>query len=184
MTLNEVEIFIFPIFQAEHFYIICFNIKSKRIDIIDNSKAKDELPIEAKYEHIPNTLTAYLAKFLETEGLNTKAEIVANSSTNRPKMAWRDDTNPADCAIYTMRHMETYFRQPPKQWTAGISTGDRHKKIQLLRAKYCAKILCDDWNVVGKQNLSTSAAFCKEKKIKAGELEVDDILSNSSNRQD
>ncbi|KAL3651732.1 hypothetical protein CASFOL_004734 [Castilleja foliolosa] len=184
MTLNEVEIFIFPIFQAEHFYIICFNIKSKRIDIIDNSKAKDELPIEAKYEHIPNTLTAYLAKFLETEGLNTKAEIVANSSTNRPKMAWRDDTNPADCAIYTMRHMEIYFGQPPKQWTAGISTGDRHKKIQLLRAKYCAKILCDDWNVVGKQNLSTSAAFCKEKKIKAGELEVDDILSNSSNRQD
>ncbi|KAL3618729.1 hypothetical protein CASFOL_037391 [Castilleja foliolosa] len=34
------------------------------------------------------------------------------------------------------------------------------------------------------QSVSNSAAFCKANKIKAGELGIDDILSNSRNRED
>ncbi|KAL3652039.1 hypothetical protein CASFOL_001720 [Castilleja foliolosa] len=157
------------------------DIVSMRIDIIDSSTGKEDLPIEAKYEHLPNTLAAYLVNYLEKEGQKTKADRVANSRTFRPPMAWRDDTNPVDCTIYTMRHMETYFGQPPRQWTAGLSNGDRRKQIQFFRAKYCAAIVCDDANTKGKDNLSNSMKYCKQKKIKAVELGLDDVLSNSLN---
>ncbi|KAL3633265.1 hypothetical protein CASFOL_022792 [Castilleja foliolosa] len=143
----------------------------------------EDLSFEAKYEHLPRTLTAYLVKYLEKEGQKTKADRVANSLTFRPPMAWRDDTNQVDSAIYTMRHMETYFGQPPKQWTADFSNSDRRKQIQLFRARYCAAILCDVANTKGKDNLSNATKYCKQKKIKLAQLGVDDVLSNSLNRE-
>ncbi|KAL3622064.1 hypothetical protein CASFOL_034260 [Castilleja foliolosa] len=182
MKLGEVDIFIFPIVQAGHFYIICFDVKGLRIDIIDNSTEKEDLPLEAKYGDIPRTLTTYLVKYLEKEGQKTKADRVANSLTFRPPMEWRDDKNQVDSAIYTMRHMETYFGQHLKQWTADFSNSDRGKQIQLFRARYCAAILCDVANTKGKENLSNATKYCKQKKIKLAKLGVDEVLSNSLNR--
>ncbi|KAL3613680.1 hypothetical protein CASFOL_041754 [Castilleja foliolosa] len=152
-----------------------------RIDIIDNSTEKEDLPFEEKYGHLPRTLTAYLGNYLEKEGQKTKADRVANSLTFRPPMEWRDDTNQVDSAIYTMRHMETYFGEPLKEWTDDFS--NRDKQIQLFRARYCAAILCDVANKKAKDNLSNATKYCKQKKIKLAQLGVDVVLSNSLNRE-
>ncbi|KAL3646314.1 hypothetical protein CASFOL_011494 [Castilleja foliolosa] len=52
---------------------------------------------------------------------------------------------------YTLGSLvETYFGQPPKQWTSGIHKGDSHNQMKLFMSK--------------------AAKFCKMKKVKAVKL--------------
>ncbi|KAL3619549.1 hypothetical protein CASFOL_036610 [Castilleja foliolosa] len=46
---EEIDLFIFPIYQAEHFYIICVNIKGGRVDVVDNSPSMQNVPMRFKY---------------------------------------------------------------------------------------------------------------------------------------
>lgn len=36
-------------------------------------------------------------------------------------MPWQDIQNVTDCAVYTLKHMETYKNQDPKSWKIGFS---------------------------------------------------------------
>ncbi|MFS7947263.1 putative papain-like cysteine peptidase superfamily [Helianthus anomalus] len=45
MINNYDQVFI-PIIWAKHFYVICFNLQSYKVDILDNSAAKDNLSVE------------------------------------------------------------------------------------------------------------------------------------------
>lgn len=47
--------FMFPIWHAEHYYLITINVKTPRVDIIDNSS---NATIEAKYGNIPRDLVS------------------------------------------------------------------------------------------------------------------------------
>ncbi|CAH9062584.1 unnamed protein product, partial [Cuscuta europaea] len=40
VDLDKIDLFFFPIMQMRHCYVICVNLKRKRIDILDNSSAR------------------------------------------------------------------------------------------------------------------------------------------------
>ncbi|KAL8153636.1 LOW QUALITY PROTEIN: hypothetical protein V2J09_011396 [Rumex salicifolius] len=54
MKPNNIDLYMFPCFNYDHYYVIAFNVKSMRFDIIDNSPDGDE----GEYEHIPMELDA------------------------------------------------------------------------------------------------------------------------------
>ncbi|KAL3641400.1 hypothetical protein CASFOL_016368 [Castilleja foliolosa] len=48
--------FLFPILHSGHFFVISFNVKNFKIEILDNSNAQDDEPTTTKYGTIPSTL--------------------------------------------------------------------------------------------------------------------------------
>ncbi|KAL3630389.1 hypothetical protein CASFOL_023373 [Castilleja foliolosa] len=145
--------FIFPVYQAEHLYIICVNIKGGRVDVVDNSPAMQNLPMRHKYGTVTPMLGNYMVKFLLSIGLKTKAKKLCGSRVYRVDMPWHDDANKIDCAIYAMRHMDRYFGQPHKEWDCGITLGGSSRQLKNFREKYCAAILADELNNLHKHNM-------------------------------
>ncbi|KAL3633452.1 hypothetical protein CASFOL_022214 [Castilleja foliolosa] len=174
----EIDLFIFPIYQADHIYIICVNIKGGRVDIVDNSLSMQNMPLRQKYGTIPAMLAKYLVTFLQNIGQKTKAKKLLESMLYRVEMPWRNDSNKVDCAIYAMRHMECYFGQPPKEWECGITLGCSMRLMKSFRAKYCAAFLAAPQNSLHQHNLTEAAKYCKAKKVKLHQIGVDDVLSN------
>ncbi|CAH9107494.1 unnamed protein product [Cuscuta europaea] len=56
VELDKIDLFFFPIMQMRHYYVICINIKRKRIDILDNSSAR--VSNRDKYEEMPATVVS------------------------------------------------------------------------------------------------------------------------------
>lgn len=40
------------------------------------------------------------------------------------ELNWQDIDNVRDCGVYTLKHMETYNSQDPKDWDAGFNGKD------------------------------------------------------------
>ncbi|KAL3622606.1 hypothetical protein CASFOL_034017 [Castilleja foliolosa] len=174
VDFEKIELFFFPIIQSDHFYVICINMKWKRVEIIDNSDALDNDPIEAKYQHVPATLVELFLKFLVSNGLKHKA---AWKKINyiRLAMPWRDDTNKVDCGVFAMRHMETYMGETVRSWRCGLAK-DKPKMLKYMRVKYCAAILGSDINILRDQVLAASKEYY-ELKSKAEVVGVDELLT-------
>ncbi|KAJ0435663.1 hypothetical protein HanIR_Chr17g0895761 [Helianthus annuus] len=47
--IQDYELVFMPIIWARHFYVICFNLKHSKVDVLDNSVVEDDLSIEKKY---------------------------------------------------------------------------------------------------------------------------------------
>ena len=47
-SINEVDLLFMPIVSSDHIYVICFNMKNPKIEILDNSK----LGANSKYDNI------------------------------------------------------------------------------------------------------------------------------------
>ncbi|KAL3617425.1 hypothetical protein CASFOL_037746 [Castilleja foliolosa] len=175
VDLEKIDLFFFPIIQSDHFYVICMNMKWKRVEIIDNSDALDKHPIEAKYQHVPATLVDSFLKFLVSNGLKHKAAAWKNINYIRLAMPWRDDTNKFDCGVFVMRHMETYMGETVRSWKCGLAN-DKPKMLKYMRVKYCAAILGSDININRDQVLAASKEYY-ELKSKAGVVGVDELLT-------
>jgi len=54
-NIGEIDLFFFPAFHLEHYFLICVNLKRKRIDYIDNSSAAHGKGLQAfvKYDDLP-----------------------------------------------------------------------------------------------------------------------------------
>ncbi|MFS8009166.1 putative Ulp1 protease family catalytic domain, papain-like cysteine peptidase superfamily [Helianthus anomalus] len=55
ITINDYDLIFMPIIWSKHFYIICFNLRSYKVDVLDNSASYDDKSI-VKY------MTSGLAK--------------------------------------------------------------------------------------------------------------------------
>ncbi|KAL3623209.1 hypothetical protein CASFOL_032025 [Castilleja foliolosa] len=84
--MKDIDMLFFPICQSDHFYVICFDLKLKRAEILDNSPALDDEDITTKYSHIPTTLGGMVKTFLESSGINRKAQFLKKLSFDRLKM--------------------------------------------------------------------------------------------------
>ena len=65
---------------------------------------------------------------------------------NRLKMKGRTTSNGADCGVFSMRHMETYYGK--KHWRCNLHTEgpEQESRLRRLRFKYLSKILLSDTN--------------------------------------
>lgn len=61
-------------------------------------------------------------------------------------MRWRTTSNGADCGVFAMRHMETYYGK--KHWRCNLHTEgpEQESRLRRLRFKYLSKILLSDTN--------------------------------------
>ncbi|XP_031106756.1 uncharacterized protein LOC116011343 [Ipomoea triloba] len=105
-TWRGIHIYIFPILQRGHFYMISVDTIAKKVDIIDNSSAAE--PKDRLYGQTPNQLVDMFSTFLDDKLETEIASQIRGLIPKRMQMSWRVPKNQVDSAVFTMRHMESY----------------------------------------------------------------------------
>nr|GMC95618.1 uncharacterized protein LOC109155623 isoform X2 [Ipomoea batatas] len=141
---SDIDLYMFPMLQDGHFYLMSVDIRRNKLDIIDNSTLKPHG--KDKYGDIPENLLLLLSMFLDFVKLDLIAVKLGNIRPKRMQMKWRDSTHSSDSGVYTMRHMESYFGQGVKEWSLGLQKGDR-RPLSELRKRFAHNILMADINV-------------------------------------
>ncbi|KAL3651716.1 hypothetical protein CASFOL_004718 [Castilleja foliolosa] len=147
VRIDGVDMFLFPILHSGHFFVISFNVKNFKVEILDNSTAEDDEPLTTKYGTVPSTL-----------------------------LSWRDGQNFIDCGVFTMRHLETYRGQPLKNYKCGLTAENSEKQLKVLRVKYCAAILSNECNVLKEENVVVARAYYKRRVKDIGIPDIDHLL--------
>ncbi|KAL3649826.1 hypothetical protein CASFOL_006229 [Castilleja foliolosa] len=174
LKVENVDMFFFPICESNHYYIICFDLKLQRSEIIDNSTSGESEPVNVHYSNIPASLGMMVKTFLESEGLGKKVQFLSNLNYDRLKMTWRDDKNEVDCGVYVMRHMETYMGGSLRGWKCGLSKNNS-RQMKALRAKYAATILGSDMNIHRVRVVSDAKKYFAES-VRTDPIGVDQLL--------
>ncbi|KAL3648725.1 hypothetical protein CASFOL_005128 [Castilleja foliolosa] len=169
LNVKAIDMLFFPICQSDHFYVICFDLKLRHAEILDNSPSLEDADITVKYSHIPTTLT-----FLESNGINIKAQFLKKLKFDRLKMHWRDESNRVDCGVYAMRHMETYMGGSLKSWRCGLSKNNQ-RTMKYLRVRYTAALLGSEINT-HRDRVVAEAKKYYTKKIGCKAIGVDQLL--------
>ncbi|MFS8021353.1 putative papain-like cysteine peptidase superfamily [Helianthus anomalus] len=77
--INEYELVFVPIKWEKHFYVVCFNLKHSRVDILDNIVVEDKLSIKDKYDGWVGKLVSILKTlYVETMLLRRHTNIFKN----------------------------------------------------------------------------------------------------------
>lgn len=146
----HVQIF-FPIYYANHFYVICFNLKNIAVEIIDNRIGED---IDSVYDGIPQCLVCnfpYLQCRLDlfyfmlltnrtniiyqqdnlcwyiAEQSPKKSKILRNAPILRLQMKWRTKKRNVDSGVFAMNHMETYMGKGIRNWECKFAVEEVNK---------------------------------------------------------
>ncbi|PWA35250.1 ulp1 protease family, C-terminal catalytic domain-containing protein [Artemisia annua] len=159
-NLLNVDLVFFNILRDSHYYIICFNLKYHKIEIIDNRLSDTEADEGSKISEI-DLISKLYGKLPFVLKNHPKFHIMRFCKPNILKMAWRTRRNESDCGIFVMRHMETYNGKKVEEWNSGFRNEGEGQKGQLktLRRKYAAKILLSDENLHRKKIISESIEF-------------------------
>ncbi|KAL3639563.1 hypothetical protein CASFOL_017470 [Castilleja foliolosa] len=176
VSLDAVDMFLFPILHSGHFYVISFNVKNFKIEILDNSTAEDDEPLTTKYGSVPSTLQAFFSNFLRENNLVQWANSFEKVDIKRLKLPWRDGQNFIDCGVFTMRHLETYKGQTLKNYKSGLTAANIEKQLKVLRVKYCAAILSNECNVLHEENVDVARAYYKRRVKEIGIPDLDHLL--------
>nr|GMC69506.1 uncharacterized protein LOC109168900 [Ipomoea batatas] len=134
---SEVDMLFFPIIREEHYFLICFDFRRFRLEIIDNSaslKGKKDIYGDS-LEDMQDMLQEFFAKTHPG-----KSVLAAGLEPKRMQMPWRGVRNKIDCGVYLMRHMETFTGQSVKHWDCGLVKGD-FTMLHKFRLQYM-KDLC------------------------------------------
>ncbi|GJR40671.1 ulp1 protease family, C-terminal catalytic domain-containing protein [Tanacetum coccineum] len=145
--------------KSNHFYVICFNLKTSKIDIIDNiDNGIDD--IKTRCGGFPCALMESFIDYLERKKYQKCYDLIL-AEPKLVEFPWKTTYNSHDCGVFVMRHMETYlgkgnFLQEFKKEGPG-------QKVQLniLHAKYMVKILLMSFNEK-KKTLLTSTSIHKD----------------------
>ncbi|GJT80249.1 ulp1 protease family, C-terminal catalytic domain-containing protein [Tanacetum coccineum] len=164
-NFDDVNLVFFPAIKmskkSNHFYVICFNLKTSEIKIIDNiDNGIDD--IKTRYGGFPYALMESFIDYLERNKYQNCYDLIL-AEPKQVEFSWKTTYNSHDCGIFIMRHMETYlgkgnFLQELKKEGPG-------QKVQLnmLRAKYMVKILLMSFNEKKKTLLKEAQAYMKVK---------------------
>ncbi|KAH6834412.1 hypothetical protein C2S53_004542 [Perilla frutescens var. hirtella] len=181
LHLANIEMFFFTICHHFHFYLMCFEPKKCKGEIIDNSSALDWDGVDplSKYGDVPDIMINFFKDFMKTTGNAKTVTLIERNlrKMQRLKMPWRNDTNKVDCGIYTMRHMETYKGGSLRHWNFGL-TSDNAKQMKYLRAKYCAAILNAESNI-HKERIMADASLYYRATCGDGPHNIDAIVMNN-----
>ncbi|KAI3820342.1 hypothetical protein L1987_07888 [Smallanthus sonchifolius] len=160
----------FPVIDNGHYYLICFDIKTPSIVVIDNinhQKPTTEIeggvgPMEERKTDIPTRYRDIFGKYLEIVG-NPKSSQIQSAEPLRLSFKWSTSENSNDCGIFLMRHMECY-KGISKQWDCGFEPEGKKQATQILRlrCKYAAKILLSELNIHRAAVLSDASRICDE----------------------
>ncbi|KAJ0816790.1 putative Ulp1 protease family catalytic domain, papain-like cysteine peptidase superfamily [Helianthus annuus] len=142
-SINDIDLLFTPIVNSDHIYVICFNLKTTEIDVLDNML----YPTLDTYDEVPIKLRDVLYKYMLRQS-HHMAENLITKQPVRVKMHWQTSKNSIDCGIFTMRHMETYMSTYRKIWVTDFNDESENQQAQIndLRYKYLAKILLSDVN--------------------------------------
>nr|GMD36149.1 Peptidase C48, SUMO/Sentrin/Ubl1 [Ipomoea batatas] len=66
-----------------------------------------------------------LSSYLEKKGHPVRAATARNLKPTRLRIGWRDCQNNVDCAVYAMRHTETFMGRPHSRWDCDLENGNR-----------------------------------------------------------
>ncbi|KAL3626839.1 hypothetical protein CASFOL_029318 [Castilleja foliolosa] len=174
LNVKAIDMLFFPICQSDHFYVICFDLKLRHAEILDNSPSLEDADITVKYSHIPTTLGGMVKTFLESNGINIKAQFLKKLKFDRLKMHWLDESNRVDCGVYAMRHMETYMGGSLKSWRCGLSKNNQ-RTMKYLRVRYTAALLGSEINT-HRDRVVAEAKKYYTKKIGCKAIGVDQLL--------
>ncbi|KAJ9541396.1 hypothetical protein OSB04_027902 [Centaurea solstitialis] len=148
--LKKFDLVFFPVVSSVHYFLICFNLKEGKTQVIDNSAV--DVSFSAKYGNFPIALRKVFVNVLKQLD-DERVKKLNRGKPKREKMSWRTLRNKVDCAVFMMIHMETYMGQDVKDWYCGLANEGSTQKSQLLnlRHKYVGRMLLSDLNI--KKNL-------------------------------
>ncbi|KAK1382116.1 hypothetical protein POM88_019851 [Heracleum sosnowskyi] len=143
--IEDHNLIFFPIFQDEHYYLICINLKKASFEVIDNirvGKAGNK-----EYGRYARKLKNHFVKYLEEKDLKSLAKTIKKVKVSYLSMTWQTFQNYKDCGAFLMRHMETYKGKLNK-WNTQLKTEKMGQKGQMdkLRTKYAHAILTSHLN--------------------------------------
>ncbi|XP_063936112.1 uncharacterized protein LOC108227120 [Daucus carota subsp. sativus] len=144
-AIETMHMVFFPIWAYQHYYLVCYNLKTPCYEIIDNiQRGKDA---KLSYGPKPRILHSHFTKYLESRGSFGLARIIRQLKPTYKSMSWQTKNNSTDCGIFLMRHMETY-KGHTLPWHASICDESVNQKNQImrLRLKYNNMILSSTLN--------------------------------------
>ncbi|WOG95850.1 hypothetical protein DCAR_0415179 [Daucus carota subsp. sativus] len=162
LFLNTETTFVFPIYNATHHYIICYNMKKPSWEIIDNRVQTSHFG--EMFGDLPFLLHDLFCDWISQYNL-PKGDEIKNMLPNVVKFGWQTTDNWMDCGVYVMRHLETYMGSL-YTWKAGLRAEDGKTRdlLKKLRMIYCHKILTWNGNKRRAMVMRSVATFTKAKK--------------------
>ncbi|PWA35976.1 ulp1 protease family, C-terminal catalytic domain-containing protein [Artemisia annua] len=149
-NISDIDLVFFPVLlEKSHYYLVVFNLKTPKIEIIDNSKNGSEADMKERYGLSLKKLRKYFLLYLGVKD-HPRLELLKKVACNRLLMSWRTEENCIDCGVFMMRHMETYMGYTSaKNWKCGLKDEgpEQQNQIYELRKKYLSKILRSDINI-------------------------------------
>ncbi|PWA90628.1 Peptidase C48, SUMO/Sentrin/Ubl1 [Artemisia annua] len=145
-TLVNVDLVFFPIFQGDHFYVVCVHLKRKEVHILDNMLSEVE-DAKERYGGLVDFLIARFDEFLSCENHPAQG-FLRYAYRMILRLGCMTKNNDIDCGVFAMRHMETYLFGGEYDDLCGLRREGKDQQHQLdeLRKKYAAKILLTDLN--------------------------------------
>ncbi|KAK9078396.1 hypothetical protein SSX86_002453 [Deinandra increscens subsp. villosa] len=149
LTVNGLDMVFIPIAFDDHNYVLCFNLKKARIDLLDHSG--DGEGYWKKYKGWPEMMRHAFAGYLKKTN-HPRANEMNRWPINRMLMSWRTKNNHIDCGVFIMRHMETFEGTELREWKFVLSNEgpDQTRELEDLRIKYVTKILLHEINTYKK----------------------------------
>ncbi|GKB70066.1 hypothetical protein Tco_0931478 [Tanacetum coccineum] len=138
----------FPVCTLDHFFLICFHMKTGKVVIIDNSSVDDDLTTRQRYFKLPQALISVFDKYISKNSPERRASIFRNVEPERMRMKWRTNENEFDDGVFLMSHMDNYFGEDESKWEYGFckESKDQTKQLKFLRSKFAARILLSENN--------------------------------------
>lgn len=153
----------FPIYANAHYYLLVMNLRNRKMEIIDNRYNRTRTPTRSKYGNMPEAMLLIFQRLMD-ELYPASHDIVHALETTIIAMPWRDSNNSNDCALYCMKHMETYLGQDVKQWDIGFKKKD-FEPLKKLRVEYCSIILTDQSNILRNDVIEKATEWAKHMNI-------------------
>ncbi|GJV80718.1 ulp1 protease family, C-terminal catalytic domain-containing protein [Tanacetum coccineum] len=136
-NISNIDMVFLPVLLAKcHYYLLVFNLKTPKIEILDNSKNGINVSVDDLYgesfKKLKKRFIEYLA-YSEQRSWKSMKKAVCE----RIEMSWKTEYNVIDCGIFMMRHMETFMGYA-KNWKCGFKNEGWEHKTQIydLRKKY------------------------------------------------
>ena len=104
--------------------------------------------------------TQWFGKYLQTARHSAGAKLL-KQSPKFLKMKCQTNHNDQDCAIFVMRHMESFNGGPITKYDCGLKREGQFDQIEMLRKKYATKILLCNLNLNKDIVLPEAGVFAK-----------------------
>ncbi|MFS7928521.1 putative Ulp1 protease family catalytic domain, papain-like cysteine peptidase superfamily [Helianthus anomalus] len=152
LDLKAFDIIINPMIENKHFYLICFDLETTKVEVIDNMRSNKgfyTMTVGTKFKEIgsPCKVKQYMTRYLKVVE-HPIASRMEKAKLTRKKLEWATHDNFNDCGVFAMRHMDMY-KGSGEKFECGFSTHKEIQNMQLknMRMKIATKLLLSEANV-------------------------------------